>query len=439
MNSIIVLALRVSILACKLGLAVFVSRYIDLSSLGLFGLCTGIIAVGPGLVSMGMVHVIMRDAVTLDLPELTDHLRHYWCFTVLLYSFALAITLGITMFCGTSSVWGLVIAVTLFEHIGNDVFQLLSNLQKPLLANTSAFVRGAGWIVLYIPLAIWNPDLRSIPPLFSFWLAGSAVALSLFFWRSRSWPWKPTSRTPIRPLWVIATIKRGFFIYVSDLGFIASQYLDRYLVSFFLGLEMAGIYFLYWSAANAVNTFVSIAVLQVQRPLLIKAHVQGGAAAHQKLIFPFLSATVVATTVLGVATGSAFYLVLPYLKQAAASDFLVAFWLIMAGMALRNLADFGAMALFTAHRDRIMTLSNVAAVFGLVAVQSILLPLFGLGGAGAAMILTFGAITLWRGIIICDTMSQTRHCPSGSKAAHQTNGEVMPEIAAAAGPRSFPR
>jgi O-antigen/teichoic acid export membrane protein len=435
-TSIVVLAMRVSILACKLGLAIFVGRYLDLSSLGLFGLCTGVVAVGPSLVGMGMVHVIMRDAVMLPLPQLTDQLRHYWSFVALMYTFALAAVILATQFLGGSQVWALVIAITLFEHFGNDVFQLLSNLQRPLLANTSAFIRGAGWILLYVPLAIWQPGLRSMPALLCFWLAGSVIALLLFFWRSRSWPWLPPERKPIRPGKIVTTIRQGFVIYLSDLGFIASQYIDRYLVSFFLGLEAAGLYFLYWSAANAVNTFVSIAVLQVQRPILIKAHVQGGTQAHQRLILSFMGTTVLSTIALSVATGMAFHLLLPFLKQPAAGQFLGAFWLIMAGMALRNTADFGAMALFTSRRDRIMTLSNVAAVAGLAVTQSALLPLMGLNAAGTAMIATFGAITIWRCALLYD--GAPRRGPDLRDVA-SVRAETMQDSAAAAGPRSFPR
>jgi O-antigen/teichoic acid export membrane protein len=94
--------------------------------------------------------------------------------------------------------------------------------------------------------------------------------------------------------------------------------------------------------------------------------------------------------------GCAFYGLLPYLKQPAITDYLSAFWLIMAGMALRNIADFEAMALFTSHRDRIMTLTNVSAAVVLTFAQGLLLPFAGLYGAGAAILLTFSAMAFWR-------------------------------------------
>ena len=63
---------------------------------------------------------------------------------------------------------------------------------------------------------------------------------------------------------------------VSDLSFVASQYLDRYLVTLFLGIKAAGIYFLFWTVANAASTFLTLVVQQQQRPLLIHAYRVGG-------------------------------------------------------------------------------------------------------------------------------------------------------------------
>lgn len=395
-TSFIFVVMRASTIASKFGLAIFIGRYLDLSSLGLYGLAAGAVAIGPVVISMGMVHSIMREAVTLNAGQLTNNLRHYWCFTTATYALMLVSAVLVTVAFGLPELWSLVIVIMLFEHIGNDVFQLLSNLERPVLANTNAFLRGAAWILVYIPIAIWEPAFRSITVLFEFWLAGSVAALLVFVWATRSWPWKRAFLLPFEPAWITAKIKSAFILYISDLSFIASQYLDRYLVTLFLGLRLAGVYFLYWSAANAVSTFVSIAVFQIQRPRLIKAYHDSGTPTHRQLSTSFMRTTILATVAFSTATGCAFYILLPYLKQPAVADYLAAFWLIMAGMALRNIADFGSMALFTSHRDRVMTLTNVSAAVVLTVAQGLLLPAAGLYGAGAAILLTFSAMAVWR-------------------------------------------
>jgi len=396
-TSIAILTMRASILACKFGLVIFIGRYLDLASLGLFGLASGAVSLGSVVIGMGMVHLIMRDAVTLSLVRVTSDLRHYWCFTTSVYVLVLICAVSITITLGASELWWLVIVIMLFEHFGSDVFLLLTSIERPVLANVSAFLRGAAWILVYIPIAVWDPTFRSDIVLFEFWLGGSVSAFLLFVWASRSWPWKAAFSLPFKLAWITTTIRKAFVIYVSELSFVGSQYLDRYLVTLFLGLQLAGVYFLYWSVANAVGTFVSMVVFQIQRPRLIRAYHDGGALAHRQLTGKFMKTTISATTVFSIAVGCVFYIVLPVLKQPTSiADHVTAFWVIMAGMALRNIADFGGMALFTSHRDHMMTLTNLAAVIVLVLAQGLLLPFAGLYGAGAAILFTFSAITLWR-------------------------------------------
>ena len=393
--SLIILAMRASVLACKFGLAIFVGRYLDLSSLGLYGLAVGAIALAPVVVGMGMVHVIMREAVTLPVNKLTAHLRHYWSFTTAVYALALAAAAIHTVIFKTSDLWILIIIIMIFEHFGNDVFQLLSNLERPIAANINMFIRCTAWILIYIPVALWHDSFRTLPALFEFWLAGSASAMAVFFLTNLSWPWKAAFALPFELSWIIRTIRNSFLIYISDLSFVASLYIDRYLVTFFLGLELAGVYFLYWSVAIAASNLVSMTVLQLQRPLLIKAH-HTGADKHRHLSGSFFRTTAWVTVVLSIATGGAFHVLLPLLNQPSIADHLPAFWLIMAALGLRTIADAGAMALFTAHRDRIMTITNVASVIALVIALILLLPLLGLYGAGVATLMTFLGIALWR-------------------------------------------
>jgi O-antigen/teichoic acid export membrane protein len=389
--------MRASTLACKLGLTVFVGSQLGLSALGLYGLAAGAIALGPVMVGLGMVHVIMREAVTLPLEQLTGHLRNYWYFTTSIYALILAFAAGVTYLFGVSWLWVVIIAITLFEHFGNDVFQLLSNLERPLLANANAFLRSTAWILIYVPLAFWDPAFQSLPALLALWLCGSILAFLQFVWETRSWPWGVAFAFPFKRSWVVASIRNSFVIYLGDLGWVASQYLDRYLVTAFLGLRLAGIYFFYWSVANAVSTFVSFAVLQIQRPRLIRAFDERGPEAHLRLVSHAMKITALTSIGFSAVVAASFYVMLPFLKQpTAVGDYLGAFALIMAGIALRNVADLGAMGLFTARRDHAMTLTIVTSALALAIAQAALLPIAGLHGAGAAIMIAFAAMILWR-------------------------------------------
>jgi O-antigen/teichoic acid export membrane protein len=390
------MAMRASVMGSKFALAIFIARYLDLSSLGVYGLATGAIAVLPVVVNIGMNHLLMREAVTASDAELTDSLRHYWSFVTAIYVILLTAVILLTILLDTSALWILIIAVMWFEHIGNDVFYLFSNLKHHLSANVSVFIRSTAWILVYVPLAIWEPSLRTLQHLFGFWLAGGILSFVLFCCMSWSWPWKAAFSAPFRLSMITTIVRKSYLFCVSDLGFVASQYLDRYLVTLFLGIKAAGIYFLFWTVASAAGNFLALVVQQQQRPHLIHAYRIGGLSAHCQLAWRFLQTTVLATAALSIAVGFAFQICLPWLGQPALADHLSAFWLIVAGMAVRSLADSAAMSLFTANRDRLTALTNVVSVGVLAITQTLLLPLAGLYGAGGAVLITFIGVMLWR-------------------------------------------
>jgi O-antigen/teichoic acid export membrane protein len=393
---LIVMAMRASIMGSKFALAIFIAHYLDLSSLGLYGLASGAIAVVPAIVNTGMNHLLMRNAVTASTHEVTDSMRHHWAFVFSVYAILLTLTVVITAIFGTPVLWILIVAAMLFEQVGNDVFYLFSSMQHHVSANAVAFIRGAAWIFFYIPLAIWDPNFRTLPQLFMFWLAGGVLSMVVFVHLSWSWPWRAVFSLPFKVSVITDTLRKSLLFYVSDLGFVASQYVDRYLVSLFLGMKAAGLYFLFWTVANASTAFLGLVLGQKQRPLLITSYRTGGLPAHNRLTRRFLQTTVLASAVLGIAVGSAFQILSPWLKQASLAGHWPAFWLLVAGITFRYLADFLGLALFTAHRDQITTVTNVVSVFALVIAQVLFLPVAGLYGAGGAILITFGGISLWR-------------------------------------------
>ena len=49
-TSVTILAMRATILACKFGLVIFIGHYLDLTSLGLYGLAAGAVSLGPVMI-----------------------------------------------------------------------------------------------------------------------------------------------------------------------------------------------------------------------------------------------------------------------------------------------------------------------------------------------------------------------------------------------------
>ena len=220
---LIVMAMRASVMASKFALAIFIAHYLDLSSLGIYGLATGAIAVVPSIVNSGMNHGLMRNAVTASTHEVTDSMRHHWTFVLSSYTILLTLTVLLTIVLGTPTLWILIVAAMPFEQVGNDVFYLFSSMQHHVSANVVAFIRGATWIFFYIPLAIWDPTFRTLPQLFTFWLAGGILSMVVFVYLSWSWPWRAAFSLQFKVSVITETLRKSVLFYASDLGFIASR------------------------------------------------------------------------------------------------------------------------------------------------------------------------------------------------------------------------
>ena len=134
------------------------------------------------------------------------------------------------------------------------------------------FFRTAGWICVYMTLAFAFPALRDLHTLLEFWIGGSLLALVGFAVSARNWPWLHRPSGAGHKEWFLSHFKASRILYVNDIANTVAQYTDRYLVSLFMGLELTGVYVLFWSIGNALSNLVDTGIIQVSEPKLINAH-----------------------------------------------------------------------------------------------------------------------------------------------------------------------
>ena len=70
----------------------------------------------------------------------------------------------------------------------------------------------------------------------------------------------------LRWRWLFSGVPPSIPFYIKDLAATASLHLDRFVISFFLGLELTGVCTLFWSIANVVHNLAVYAVVQPQVP-----------------------------------------------------------------------------------------------------------------------------------------------------------------------------
>ena len=262
-TTVLIICLRGGLLIARFLLALFIARFIGLEELGIYGLISGAAAVLQIVLRCGVFSKLSRDAVHNDLPALTNDLRHYGTGTLVLYGVLLPAAGAVGWYFGHAYLALLVVIVIMVEHAISDAVALMTNLDCPASANMIYAFQSAAWIYLYVAFALIFPALRRLDWLLAFWICGSLLALAFAAWLARAWPWADAFRKPLRWSWFKENVLASWRLYFSEVVAVFTLYIDRYLLSLFLTLDLVGVFVLFWQMASAVANLVGAGVLVV--------------------------------------------------------------------------------------------------------------------------------------------------------------------------------
>jgi O-antigen/teichoic acid export membrane protein len=402
-TSLMIMGLRSGTLIAKFALTVYVARFLGLEALGTYGLIVGLAMTVPVATNLSMMLVLSRRAVTQSLPEVTGVLRHYVRIQVVMYAAGLAVALASAVIWDQWLFAATVVVIVALEQANDDIFTLLNHLRQPRLANLLMLIRYAGWIWPFIALSLLFPSMRDLPTLLGFWIAGCLAPIAVFCFVARDWPWRNAAATVgLRP-WLIGTLREGRILYVNNIANVLGQYLDRFLVGLFLGLELTGVYVLFWSIGNALSNLIGTSVTQIAIPNLINAH-REKTGTYWRMFRALMIETALSSIALVIVGGLMFQFVLPYLNRPIALDWIPAFWLVLLGFVLRNAYEVQGVVFYSQSLDRLTLWSGSVVLLISLGTNLALIPVWSLYGTAAAIILAYSVGLAVRGVIVA------RHC-----------------------------
>jgi O-antigen/teichoic acid export membrane protein len=270
LNDMVLVAMRVTAAVAKFLLAIYTVRYLGLAELGIFGLLTGAVNIVPALAGLGMTQWIMRKIVDLPRPQalqlMASRLSLILLIHLIIQPIALAVNLAlgqqlplhIALLCG---------AIVLLDNLSNEATDMLMARGHIMLAYWLSCVRGGVWPYPVIAAGILFPEARTLEFLLLGWF-GTLVALwviivALVIPEGRWRHLRPRVGTLLRDL------HGSLVLYVKDVSWTVSMFVDRFIISLLLGLELTGVYTLFWSIANVVHSLSVNGVLQAQLPQII--------------------------------------------------------------------------------------------------------------------------------------------------------------------------
>lgn len=386
-TSLVLIGIRGINAASKFALALYTARYLGLADLGIYGLVVAGTTILPAFAGLGTSDWILRKiageptgkAVPLIVTRLAMVLTfHAICQPI---GFAINAALGMPVPWPLAILIGLV-AVT--EHLAADACEMLMFRGHALFANVLSFFRFGFWPVLVIAAGILFPAARNLECLMLGWLGGvicAWAALAIYITRKGRWHYVGLNWSTMR-----TGIRAGVPFYVKDMSIATGLYLDRFLVSLFLGIELTGVYTFFWSVANIVHNLGLTAIFQPHVARLVAAARVG--ESHFRDVFRKIQMfTGASALAISLALVLAVPLLLPYLDRPLLAAHLDVFNIVLAATLFRLASDCYNYVMLSLHHDRAMAIISMAGVPLSAALYVLLIPRFGLDGAGFAYLL----------------------------------------------------
>lgn len=343
----------------------FLAKYYTLEEIGLFSLIAGIVAIAPPCFGWGLNFFVSREIIGVPLDEARALIRNR--LVVTLISFLLLFLILLTLFLlkqwVLSSLSILLFVCLLFcEMLSFDInYCFLLPRGLSFQSSILIFIRTAVWIPLLFFAHYLDPSFCSLDLILFLWVSGNIVSLiaalsclNIFVW-GRSSPYK--ARIGLKPFFTRA----GFCIYLNDLYYASGSFLDRFIITFFLGIDLTGIYFLFWQVTNSITVLISTGT-QVFTPLLI-AESKIMDFRKWKLYFKqMLCSSVFTFSFFSMIAVSLIPYTLHLLNKDSAIKNISVLWILLFGSFFKVLSDNVAIGLTSLFKDNFYSVSSIISL-----------------------------------------------------------------------------
>lgn len=400
--SLFTLGIRGAGLAMRFLLSFYIIKFLGYEAAGVYGLSLGAIGLAPAILGFGLNYFLARDVVGVERLDAGVRIKTRLAVTTAALAIA---TLG--MLLGTLAlghelrpIYLLIAALVWFETYSNDINVSLIASEMPFQANVLIFIRMALWVPFAIAAGFVSPALRNIETVFAGWIVAYVVYGGTLLYYLRDWPLDRIMETRLEYSWIRERAKQTWFIYLSDLGMVGSMYVDRYVVSFLLGLKQVGLYTFYWSLANALQTLVGTAVAQLALPSLYKAYRTGAVAGWSEEMRRQIGKVAGFAGVLATLVYAASEVIFRFMSMAEVAEHRGVFLMLLLATVIRCTSDLFNIGLMSAHKDRHYGYINMGGVILSVLVTYVAITAFGFVGTGIGAITTAVILASVRGSIL---------------------------------------
>jgi O-antigen/teichoic acid export membrane protein len=374
----------------------FLAKYLDISSVGYYGLFTA--SVGYCLYFVGMDFYVYAAREILEAPR--DRrglmLKGQMGLSLLLY---LGLTPVALLFLSRVSwpadlIWWF-LPILLLEHFNQEVSRLLVALSEQVFASIVLFVRQGSWAIAAVLLMSWSDDSRNLGTIVALWACAGIFAAILGawkVWRLRMGGW----RDAIDWRWVKKGVALSAAFLVATLALRGIQTVDRYWLEALAGVEIVGAYVLFLGATGALMVFLDASVFSFGYPALITHNYRKEYGLARARVQMMLYQTLAICLAFALASWIALPILLDWIGNPAYGDAVFLYPWLLAAMIVNAISMVPHYGLYGARCDRPIIYSHLAALptFGLFVI--ILGRFWPIAAVPAALVAAFALILIWK-------------------------------------------
>jgi O-antigen/teichoic acid export membrane protein len=384
-TSVVNLGLRGVTMASKLLFLVYIGKYLSVPDMAIYGLMATTVGFGVTLLGVEFYAFSTREFLARDADVHAVLLRDQLAFYGVAY--LLLLPLAIPVFVTGVLPWplaGWFYALTIAEHLAQEVARLFNTQLRPVLSSALFFLRSAAWGVVVMVVGLWYPAANTIVFVLAAWTAGVAVSLVWSAVVLSKLDWQKARNTAVDWQW----IRRGLIVaapfFTSAIAYRVIELSNRYIIHFFLTPEAVAVFSFYSTLANVLPAVIGAGITSIVVPRVVGAY-QRNAMVEYRQQYRFMNVATIVVIVLVVPIVFAGVVALQdYLGRPEYARALSTCLLLLISTAVSVIAQLPGVALYARKDDVALLIAVVMGAGSSTILNFLLIPIYGINGAAWA-------------------------------------------------------
>ena len=378
--------LRIGGIGSKFILLTLMSKYFNVDVFGNYGLITSFITILIFLLGVDFYNFSIRDILKTKNIQITVNklVSSLLLYIVIYFIFIIIGSIFFKEIPYLEPFVFLVIGLGITEHFSQESYRLLIGFKRVLLANVLLFIRTIGWcgIIIYY---YYTKIPITINLILSLWLIFNFATILIVLFYGVLVGYKYIIKAQFNSKWVYNGLRVCSIFFIATISIKLMEYGNRFIVDYFMGKEMAGVFLFYSNISILITVYVNTIVISFELPELISSV---KSPSINNLLKKFRKSLLKHVVI------SSFFLILiikPLLiwqDKTEFENFFPLFFLLVTGSALMNYSLLNHFKLYIFHYDKPLLKAMVmSAIFSLV-ITIALTHSFGVYGAGIAFVIS---------------------------------------------------